>query len=175
MGWMPAMPVLTRFGDITSPNLAEGPKLGLSVNRVEPLWISWEPGDGDYMVFSLTPGTGTLTKFAKLRCVTMDDGCLQIPGSALGHLALQGQPETQQLLRQGRAVGTAIGLQDRHLVLEVTDIVALRQSADDLCLPRLAGHLGRFASGGSRVVAGGCPAGGADGQQQYDTQRQPAR
>ncbi|NOZ86991.1 MAG: hypothetical protein GXP49_12155 [Deltaproteobacteria bacterium] len=80
--------VMTRFDKITNPVLEESPSLNLAVDREDPLWISWVPGNGDYMVFTLTPKAGTETPYGKLRCVTFDDGCLRVPAEALDHLAL---------------------------------------------------------------------------------------
>jgi hypothetical protein len=83
----PAMPVLTRLGDHAPVYLTEAPSLGIVVERTEPLEVNWEPSGADYVEIKIIPGAGSETPFAKLRCITFDDGCLEIPAAALTHLA----------------------------------------------------------------------------------------
>ena len=83
----PAMPVLTRIGSHSPVNLTEAPSLGIVVERVDPLEVSWEPSGADYVEIKIIPGSGSETPYAKLRCITFDDGCLEIPAAALTHLA----------------------------------------------------------------------------------------
>ena len=63
-------------------------KINVVDERTAPFWVRWTPGDGDYMVFKLSPGDGSDTPWGALRCITFDDGCLEVPGAALGQLAL---------------------------------------------------------------------------------------
>jgi len=80
--------VLTRLGDRPDPDLGAGPSVNISVDRVDPLLVKWQPGNGDYFEFKLVPGSGSDTKHAKLRCITYDDGCLSVPAEAIVYLVV---------------------------------------------------------------------------------------
>ena len=84
----PEFPVLTRIGDLKDPDLAAAPSVGIDEYRADSLRVEWEAGDGDYFEFLIIPGAGSETRHMKLRCITFDDGCLEVPVEALRHLAL---------------------------------------------------------------------------------------
>ncbi|RME22571.1 MAG: hypothetical protein D6806_12795 [Deltaproteobacteria bacterium] len=96
-GWFPAFTetiqapeplVVTQLEDRPDPDLSQGPSIGIDSMRVNDLVVKWVPGGGDYFEFKLIPGAGTETPYAKLRCVTRDDGCLHVPAAAVAALAL---------------------------------------------------------------------------------------
>ncbi len=78
--------VITRLGDREHPDLSQGPSVNISIDRIDPLEVRWKPGNGDYFEFKIVPGSGTDTKYVKLRCITYDDGCLSVPADALVYL-----------------------------------------------------------------------------------------
>jgi hypothetical protein len=80
--------VITRLGSHKDPDLAAGVSLDITLERTEPLKVQWEAGNGDYFEFKLIPGAGSPTAWQKLRCITFDDGCLEVPAAAINHLAL---------------------------------------------------------------------------------------
>ena len=96
------------------------PSTSLAVDRADPLWIQWEADGGDFMVISITPYKGTQTEFGKLVCVTEDDGCLNIPASALGHMALD--RATNFKFRIGRYNREVWSLQEGDDVLAAADV-----------------------------------------------------
>jgi len=118
----PTMPRVTRFGGIDNPRLEESPQIGLSMERTEPLWVKWEAGDGDFIVITLTPGTGSQTAYGKLVCATEDDGCLRIPSSALLQLALDRAVNFK--FRIGRYNRTVWWLEEGEEILAAADIEA---------------------------------------------------
>lgn len=78
--------VITRLGDRENPDMSQGPSINISIDRIDPLEVRWKPGGGDYFEFKIVPGSGTDTKYVKLRCITYDDGCLSVPADALVYL-----------------------------------------------------------------------------------------
>ncbi len=84
----PDAPELTLLGSHKDPDLAQGLSLGILVERVDPLRVKWKPGNGQRIEVILIPGAGSSTQFQKLRCITFDDGCLDIPSPAIGNMAL---------------------------------------------------------------------------------------
>ncbi|MBW1810826.1 MAG: hypothetical protein JRJ87_21725 [Deltaproteobacteria bacterium] len=82
----PEMPVVTQLGDKINPDMGSGPSIGISIDRIEPLVVKWEAGAGDYIDVKIIPGSGSDTKHLKVRCVTYDDGCLEIPAAAIQYL-----------------------------------------------------------------------------------------
>jgi len=84
----PDQVVIKRLGPHKDPDLAAGLSLDITVERTESLRVEWEAGNGDYFEFKLIPGSGSSTAWQKLRCITYDDGCLEVPAAALNHLAL---------------------------------------------------------------------------------------
>lgn len=84
----PAQPVLLAIGDLTDPDLAAGPSLGIATDRTDHMRVKWEPAGSDYVEIKLLPGAGSATPWGKLRCITFDDGCLEIPAAALSQLAM---------------------------------------------------------------------------------------
>jgi len=84
----PEAPQLEGLDGQPGEGLASGLSLGIDVNRAAPLRVTWRAEGADYVEVKIMPGAGSATPYAKLRCVTFDDGCLEIPGAALGHLAL---------------------------------------------------------------------------------------
>ncbi|HOX45720.1 MAG TPA: hypothetical protein PK668_19120 [Myxococcota bacterium] len=85
----PEAPVLESLDGQPGDGLATGAlALGVAVERVAPLRVCWTPAAGDYVEVKILPGAGSGTPYGKLRCITFDDGCLEIPGAALGQLAL---------------------------------------------------------------------------------------
>ncbi len=82
----PAPVVITRLGDRDNPDMSQGPSINISIDRIDPLEVRWEPGGGDYFEFKIVPGSGSDTKHIKLRCITFDDGCLSVPADALVYL-----------------------------------------------------------------------------------------
>jgi hypothetical protein len=84
----PQMPILLSIGDVAPVDLALAPQIGISSSRIEPLEVHWEPSGAEYVEIKILPGAGSATPYAKLRCITFDDGCLEIPAAALSHLAL---------------------------------------------------------------------------------------
>ncbi len=84
----PDAPVVTRLNNVQDPNLAVSFSMGIGLERAESLIVEWKPGDADYMEIKIIPGAGSKTPFAKLRCITYDDGGLEIPVEAINYLAL---------------------------------------------------------------------------------------
>ncbi|MBN2498577.1 MAG: hypothetical protein JXR96_28560 [Deltaproteobacteria bacterium] len=84
----PAMPVLEAVDGRSYEALREDCAIGIAIDRVEPLRVEWEPAEGDYVEFKIIPNSGASTDYMKLRCITFDDGCLEVPPGALGNLAL---------------------------------------------------------------------------------------
>jgi hypothetical protein len=84
---VPDFPELTGLGEHKDPDLASGPSIGIIDQREDPLMVRWKAGDGDYIEFKIIPGAGSETKHMKLRCVTFDDGCLEVPAEALINLS----------------------------------------------------------------------------------------
>jgi hypothetical protein len=84
----PAAPKLRAIGQLESPDLSAGPSIGINAYRDEPLRVEWVPAGGDVIEIKLIPGSGTKTDYMKLRCITFDDGCLEIPAEAIHYLAL---------------------------------------------------------------------------------------
>ncbi len=84
----PAQPVLLRIGDLELVDLASSPSIGIKADRIDHMLVQWEPSGADYVEVKILPGAGSETPYAKLRCITFDDGCLEIPAGALAHLAL---------------------------------------------------------------------------------------
>lgn len=84
----PAQPVLLRIGDVEPVDLASSPSIGITTDRIDHMLVQWEPSGADYVEVKILPGAGSETPYAKLRCITFDDGCLEIPAGALAHLAL---------------------------------------------------------------------------------------
>jgi hypothetical protein len=82
----PQVPVLTKLGEFKNPDLKKGLQLGITADRATPLEVKWEPGQGKYLEVKLVPGRGSETPWAKLRCITFDDGCLHIPPEAIAFL-----------------------------------------------------------------------------------------
>jgi len=82
----PEAPVLTQLGEFTNPDLTKGLKLGITADRTDPLQVKWQPGNGNYIEVKLIPGRGSETPWAKLRCITFDDGCLHIPAEAVAFM-----------------------------------------------------------------------------------------
>ncbi|MFC1654330.1 hypothetical protein ACFL2F_00880 [Myxococcota bacterium] len=85
---VPDQVVIKRLGQHKDPDLVNGVSLDITLEREEPLQVVWEAGNGDYFEFKLIPGAGSSTAWQKLRCITYDDGCLEIPAPAINHLAL---------------------------------------------------------------------------------------
>jgi hypothetical protein len=83
----PSFPKLNQAGDAVVSDLSSGPSLGITINRGQPFPVEWESGAGDYVEIKLIPGTGTSSEWVKLRCITFDDGCLEIPFEAITYLA----------------------------------------------------------------------------------------
>lgn len=83
----PEIPVLTRVGDLPSPDLSSSPSLGIRSDREKPLVLEWKPGNGHYVEIVILPGTGTSSAWAKVRCITHDDGCFEIPAQGLRSLS----------------------------------------------------------------------------------------
>lgn len=79
-------PVLLAI-DKQAVDLALGPSLGITADRVKDMRIEWQPNGSDYVEFKLIPGTGSETPWGKLRCITFDDGCLVIPADLIAYLA----------------------------------------------------------------------------------------
>ncbi len=84
----PTLPVLLRIGDVEPVDLTTSPSIGITADRIEHMLVQWEPSGADYVEIKIIPGAGSETPYAKLRCITFDDGCLEIPAGALAHLAL---------------------------------------------------------------------------------------
>ncbi|MBW2703492.1 MAG: hypothetical protein JRF33_21960 [Deltaproteobacteria bacterium] len=86
----PLMPAPGRVGDTDWGDLmaVQDPSIGITVDRAYPLVVEWEPADGDVIEVKIIPNAGSSTDYMKLRCITFDDGCLEIPAGAIGHLAL---------------------------------------------------------------------------------------
>jgi len=84
----PDQVVVKRLGPYKDPDLTAGLSLEITLERTEPLRVEWEAGNGDYFEFKLIPGSGSSTAWEKLRCITYDDGCLEVPAAAINHLAL---------------------------------------------------------------------------------------
>lgn len=84
----PAAPVVTRLGDIDFPDLSSVPSIGITTTRTEPLTVEWETGGGDYIEIKLIPGSGSDTSWQSMRCITYDDGCIEVPASAMNNIAL---------------------------------------------------------------------------------------
>jgi hypothetical protein len=84
----PDQVVIKRLGPHKNPDLSAGLSLDITLERTEPLRVEWEAGNGDYVEFKLIPGSGSSTAWQKLRCITYDDGCLEVPAAAINHLAL---------------------------------------------------------------------------------------
>jgi len=82
----PEMPVVTQLGDKSNPDMGSGPSIDISIDRTEPLVVKWEAGAGDYIEVKIIPGSGSDTKHLKVRCITFDDGCLEIPAAAIQYL-----------------------------------------------------------------------------------------
>jgi hypothetical protein len=85
---VPDQMAIKRLGPHKDPDLANGVSLDITLERTEPLQVEWEAGNGDYIEVKLIPGSGSATAWQKLRCITYDDGCLEIPSPAINHLAL---------------------------------------------------------------------------------------
>ncbi len=79
--------VLTQLGDLTNPDLTSRPSIGIDLLRQDPLQVQWEAGNGDVIEFKLIPGEGSDTPYGKLRCITFDDGCLEVPAAAINYLS----------------------------------------------------------------------------------------
>lgn len=73
--------------DKQAVDLAQGPELGITSDRIEDMRIEWRPNGSDYVEIVLVPGTGSETPWGKLRCITFDDGCLTIPADLIAYLA----------------------------------------------------------------------------------------
>jgi hypothetical protein len=84
----PDQVVIKRLGPHKDPDITTGVSLDITLERTEPLRVVWEAGNGDYFEFKLIPGAGSSTAWQKLRCITYDDGCLEVPAAAINHLAL---------------------------------------------------------------------------------------
>lgn len=84
---VPEQVVIKRLGKHKNPDIVSGPSLDITLERSEPLQVVWEAGNGDYFEVKLIPGAGSPTAWQKLRCITFDDGCLEIPAEAINHLA----------------------------------------------------------------------------------------
>lgn len=84
----PAQPILLSIGDLDPVDLAASPSIGIKPDRIDHMLVKWEPTGADYVEIKILPGAGSETPYAKLRCITFDDGCLEIPAGALAHLAL---------------------------------------------------------------------------------------
>ncbi len=84
----PAQPVVTGLDDMEPVDLAAAPSIGIDVNRVEDMKVRWEPAGSDYVEVKIIPGAGASAPYGKMRCITFDDGCLEVPAAALAHLAL---------------------------------------------------------------------------------------
>jgi hypothetical protein len=84
----PVPPVLLKAGDAENPDLAAGPSVGITHAPQGPFVVEWEAQGTEYVDFQIVPGAGSTTPYAKLRCVTHDDGCLEIPPEAIQQLAL---------------------------------------------------------------------------------------
>ncbi len=82
----PAPMVITRLGEVENPDLSQGHSVGINTERVDPLVVQWEAGGGSYVEIKLVPGRNSQTQWAKLRCITFDDGCLHIPAEALAFM-----------------------------------------------------------------------------------------
>jgi hypothetical protein len=85
---VPDAPELTRFDNHKSPDLAAGLTIEVTVERENPLVVEWVPGHGQRIEVTMIPGAGSSTQYQKLRCITYDDGCLEIPRLAINNLAL---------------------------------------------------------------------------------------
>ncbi|GEM_PF-2003060 len=83
----PEFPVLESLGDMSPVDLATAPSIGVAVDRDDPLTLTWTAGESDFIEIQIIPGAGSATPYRKLQCITFDDGCLEIPGAALGLLA----------------------------------------------------------------------------------------
>lgn len=83
----PDQVVITRLGPHKDPDLTAGLSLDITLERNEPLRVQWKAGNGDYVEVKLIPNNSP-TDWQKLRCITYDDGCLEIPAPAIRHLAL---------------------------------------------------------------------------------------
>jgi hypothetical protein len=83
---VPAQPLLTRLGDHEPADLSKNLKIGIALTRAEPLVVEWEPAGSDFVEIIIKPNDGRSTDF-KLRCVTYDDGCLEIPIEAVAQLS----------------------------------------------------------------------------------------
>jgi hypothetical protein len=84
---VPDQVVIRRLGKHKDPDLVSGLSLDITLERTEPLRVEWEAGNGDYFEFKLIPNNSP-TGWQKLRCITFDDGCLEVPAAAINHLAL---------------------------------------------------------------------------------------
>lgn len=84
----PEFPVLDRVGDARGIDLAAGASVGIHAQRDKPFVVTWEPGDGDFVEFKIMPGAGSQTRHMKLRCITYDDGGLEVPNEAISHMSL---------------------------------------------------------------------------------------
>ncbi|NMB75362.1 MAG: hypothetical protein GYA21_09545 [Myxococcales bacterium] len=84
---VPEAPTLTHLDQHSGEALADGPSLGIDEHRTEALTVSWKKGNGDYVEVLLSPGSGSDTPWKKLRCITFDDGCLEIPAEGIALLA----------------------------------------------------------------------------------------
>lgn len=73
--------------DKQAVDLASGPSLGITSNRIDDMRIEWQPAGSDWVEVKIIPGSGSETPWGKLRCITFDDGCLDIPAELVVYLS----------------------------------------------------------------------------------------
>jgi hypothetical protein len=99
----PEFPELLSIGEHQNPDLVQGVSLGM-VQRSTPLRVEWTAGEGDFVEIKIIPGDDSDTRYQKLRCITYDDGCFEIPASALGHLAQDSAANFQFMFERHHSV-----------------------------------------------------------------------
>jgi len=68
-------------------DLAAGPGLGITNDRIDDMKVQWQPAGSDWVEVKIIPGSGSETPWGKLRCITFDDGCLVIPADLVVYLS----------------------------------------------------------------------------------------
>jgi hypothetical protein len=101
---VPDAPQLTRLDTYKNPDLAQPLSLGILVEREDPLVVKWKPGDGQRIEVIMIPGAGSSTQYQKLRCITFDDGCLEIPSLAISNMALDDATNFRLLVERHNTV-----------------------------------------------------------------------
>lgn len=121
----PDAPQLTQLGSYKNPDLAQPLSLGILVEREDPLVVKWKPGDGQRIEVVMIPGAGSSTQYQKLRCITFDDGCLEIPSSAIGNLALDDATNFRLLVERHNTVPVLFKDGDMVTAVAVLDVCSL--------------------------------------------------